>query len=59
MESELVTQALLAAVCRRKPKKWVLKHSDQRSHFTGYEWSDSLTEHNLKASMSRRVKQPR
>ena len=24
------------------------------SQFTGYEWSDFLTEHNLKASMSRR-----
>ncbi|QDG36251.1 IS3 family transposase [Alteromonas mediterranea] len=54
MESELVTQALLAAVWRRKPKKQVLIHSDQGSQFTGYEWSDFLTEHNLKASMSRR-----
>ncbi|WP_432652499.1 IS3 family transposase [Pseudoalteromonas luteoviolacea] len=54
MESELVTQALLAAVWRRKPKNQVLIHSDQGSQFTGYEWSDFLTEHNLKASMSRR-----
>ncbi len=35
MESELVTQALLAAVWRRKPKKQVLIHSDQGSQFTG------------------------
>ena len=52
MESELVTQALLAAVWRRKPKNQVLIHSDQGSQFTGYEWSDFLTEHNLKASTS-------
>ncbi len=54
MESELVTQALLAAVWRRKPKNQVLIHSDQGSQFTGYEWSDFLTEHDLKVSMSRR-----
>ena len=51
MESELVTQALLAAVWRRKPKK---ADTYTFSQFTGYEWSDFLTEHNLKASMSRR-----
>lgn len=31
MESELVTQALLSAVWRRKPKSLVLIHSDQWS----------------------------
>lgn len=54
MESELVTQALLAAVWRRKPKNTVLIHSDQGSQFTGYEWQDFLAEHNLKPSMSRK-----
>jgi putative transposase len=54
METELVTQALLAAVWRRKPQAQVLIHSDQGSQFTGYEWNDFLSEHNLKASMSRR-----
>nr|WP_087505662.1 IS3 family transposase [Neiella marina] len=54
MESELVTQALLAAVWRRKPKSEVLIHSDQGSQFTGYEWQGFLAEHNLKPSMSRR-----
>jgi len=53
MEFELVTQALLAAVWRRKPKNQVFIHSDQGSQFTGYEWSDFLTEHDLKASESR------
>jgi len=54
MKSALVTQTLLAAVWRRKPKKQVLIHSDQGTQFTDYEWSDFLTEHNLKTSMSRR-----
>jgi len=53
MESELVTQALLAAVWRRKPNQQSLIHSDQGSQFTGYKWSDFLTEHNFKVSMSR------
>ena len=54
MESELVTQALLSAVWRRKPKDTVLIHSDQGSQFTGYEWQSFLEKHNLKPSMSRR-----
>ncbi|MGR5002062.1 IS3 family transposase [Vibrio celticus] len=35
MESELVTQTLLAAVWRRKPVEPELIHSDQSSQFTG------------------------
>lgn len=54
METELVTQALLSAVWRRKPKSSVLIHSDQGSQFTGYEWKNFLEAHNLEASMSRR-----
>jgi putative transposase len=54
MESELVTQALLSAVWRRKPTAQVLIHSDQGSQFTGYEWQSFLESHNLKPSMSRR-----
>ncbi len=52
MESELVTQALLSAVWRRKPKSTVLIHSDQGSQFSGYEWQSFLEKHNLKPSMS-------
>lgn len=37
-----------------KAKKQVLIHSAQGNQFTGYEWSDFLTEHTLKVSMSRR-----
>ncbi|KAA0875935.1 IS3 family transposase, partial [Nitrincola tapanii] len=54
MEGELVIQALLAAVWRRKPKNRVLIHSDQGSQFTGYEWQNFLKAHNLYPSMSRR-----
>ncbi|MGB0784377.1 MAG: IS3 family transposase, partial [Marinomonas sp.] len=54
MESDLVTQALLSAVWRRKPKSTVLIHSDQGCQFTGYEWQSFLEKHNLKPSMSRR-----
>lgn len=54
MESELVTQALLSSVWRRKPKNKVLIHSDQGSQFTSYEWQNFLEEHNLMPSMSRR-----
>lgn len=54
MEKDLVLQALLAAVWRRKPKQTVLVHSDQGSQFTSHEWASFLTMHNLQPSMSRR-----
>lgn len=54
MGKDLVLQALLAAVWRRKPKKSVMVHSDQGSQFTSYEWGAFLAAHNLQPSMSRR-----
>jgi len=54
METDLVLNALLMAVWRRKPQDEVLIHSDQGSQFTGYEWQDFLKVHRLKPSMSRR-----
>lgn len=54
MNKDLVLQALLAAVWRRKPKQCVLVHSDQGSQFTSYEWATFLGYHNLQPSMSRR-----
>ena len=42
---ELVLDALLMAVWRRKPKKGVLVHSDQGSQYTSYDWSEFLKEH--------------
>ena len=52
--TELVIQALLMAVWRRKPKSKVLIHSDQGSQFTSIEWSSFLKHQNLEHSMSRR-----
>jgi putative transposase len=52
--TELVLQALLAAVWRRKPKYRVVVHSDQGSQFPSMDWSSFLKAHNLEHSMSRR-----
>lgn len=54
MTTDLVLQALLMAVWRRKPKRKVTIHSDQGSQFTSREWQAFLHQHNLEASMSRR-----
>jgi putative transposase len=52
--TDLVLQALLMAVWRRKPKSKVLIHSDQGSQFTSMDWASFLKHHNLEHSMSRR-----
>jgi putative transposase len=52
--TDLVLQALLMAVWRRKPKTKVLIHSDQGSQFTSIDWASFLRQHNLEHSMSRR-----
>ena len=52
--TNVVLQALLAAVWRRKPKNRLLVHSDQGSQFTSMEWASFLKHHNLEPSMSRR-----
>jgi len=52
--TDLVLQALLMAVWRRKPLGQVLIHSDQGSQFTSIEWASFLKQHNLEHSMSRR-----
>ena len=52
--TELVIQALLNALWRRKPKGQVLIHSDQGSQFTSYEWTAFLKANNIEHSMSRR-----
>jgi putative transposase len=54
MGSDLVLQALLSAIWRRRPIHPVIVHSDQGSQFTGHEWIAFLNEHNLQPSMSRR-----
>ena len=52
--TDLVLQALLMAVWRRKPADKVLVHSDQGSQFTSLERASFLKHHNLEHSMSRR-----
>jgi len=51
---ELVLDALLMAVWRRKPTSTVIVHSDQGSQYTSHDWQDFLKGHGLEASMSRR-----
>ncbi len=50
--TELVLQALLMAVWRRKPADKVVIHSDQGTQFTSIEWASFLKAHNLEHSMS-------
>ncbi len=52
--TDLVLQALLMAVWRRKPATKVLIHSDQGSQFTSIDWASFLKHNNLEHSMSRR-----
>jgi putative transposase len=54
MQTDIVLDALLMAVWRRKPTARVIIHSDQGSQFTSQEWQSFLNAHNLDASMSRR-----
>jgi len=51
---ELVLNALLMAVWRRKPGASVIVHSDQGSQYTSHDWQAFLKAHDLQASMSRR-----
>ena len=52
--TDVVLQALLMAVWRRKPKDKLLIHSGQSVHFTSMDWASFLRHHNLVHSMSRR-----
>jgi len=54
MTTDLVMQALVMAVWRRKPKASVMVHSDQGSQFSSHEWQTFLKANGLTASMSRR-----
>ena len=54
-DAEVVVQALLSAVWRRKPRPGVLVHSDQGSVYTSDGWRKFPSAHGLVCSMSRRV----
>jgi putative transposase len=51
---EIVLDALMTAVWRRKPQNRVLIHSDQGSQYSSDEWLRFCKHHNLEPSMSRR-----
>jgi len=51
---ELVLDALLMAVWRRKPSKEVIVHSDQGSQYGSDDWMRFCRDHKLQPSMSRR-----
>lgn len=54
MQTDLVLQALLAVIWRRKPKPGLMLHSDQSSQFTSDDWQKLLKEYSIVCSMSRR-----
>jgi putative transposase len=54
LRSELVLDALLTAVWRRRPKTPVLIHSDQGSQYGSLQWEKFCRDHGLEPSMSRR-----
>jgi len=51
---DLVIDALLMAIWRRKPSDKVLIHSDQGVQYTCKDWQTFTNENNLEISMSRR-----
>lgn len=54
LSRDIVLDALLMAVWRRRPKQRVLVHSDQGSQYGSDDWRRFCKEHNLESSMSRR-----
>jgi len=54
LAKEIVLDALLMAVWRRKPKHDVIIHSDQGSQYSSDEWNRFCQTHGLLPSMSRR-----
>jgi len=53
-KADLVIDALLMALWRRKPKAKVLIHSDQGVQYTCSDWRKFVLDNNLELSMSRR-----
>lgn len=54
LERNLVLNALLMAVWRRRPEDEVIVHSDQGSQYGSDDWIRFCRDHNLQPSMSRR-----
>lgn len=51
---EIVLDALMMAIWRRKPQQRVIIHSDQGSQYSSDDWLRFCKQHNLEPSMSRR-----
>ena len=54
MTTDLVLQALVSAVWKRKPAAGLIIHYDQGSQFTSSDWLSLLKQHGMVPSMSRR-----
>lgn len=54
LHRDIVLDALLMAVWRRRPKQRVIIRSDQGAQFGSDDWARFMREHNLEPSMSRR-----
>lgn len=54
LAKELVVDALLMAVWRRRPRQQVIVHSDQVSQYSSDDWLRFCRVNNLQPSMSRR-----
>jgi len=54
LKRDLVLDALLMAIWRRKPKNEVIVHSDQGSQYGSDDWICFCRDHNINTSMSRR-----
>lgn len=52
MTKDIILNALLVAVWRCNPQKYVLVLCDQGSHYTSYEWQSFMKSHGLEGSMS-------
>lgn len=53
MTADLVTDALIMAIWRRRPHSGLLHHSDQGSQYTSEAFQRLLAEHGIECSMSR------
>ncbi|MBK0025008.1 IS3 family transposase [Stenotrophomonas sp. S48] len=54
MTTDLVLQALVSAIGKRKPAAGLIIHSDQGSQFTSSDWLSLMKQHGIVPSMSRR-----
>ena len=54
MKVDLVRDALLMAIRRRKPGRGLIHHSDRGSQYACHDYQDILEEHGMIPSMSRK-----